>query len=97
MSVGNAALGGYLFFIRHSDKCLYAESALDNAVKRMVTARLVIPRHTSPLLFLHRVPPPINSPKRKQEQGIPECQENFMSVYSLNPKKKIPCNKWYPR
>ena len=31
------------FFIRHSDKCLYAEPALDDAVRGMVTARFSHP------------------------------------------------------
>jgi hypothetical protein len=68
------------FLIRLSDKRLYAEPALDNAVSGMVTARLVIPQHTAPLLFLHRVPPTIHTPKILQKQHIPKFQELFMSV-----------------
>jgi len=73
------------FLIRHSQNCLCAEPVLDNAIRGMVTLRLVIPRHTAPLLVLHMVPPRIHSPKRWQEQRILKCQEIFMSVYSLNP------------
>ena len=74
------------FFIRHADKCLCAEPTLDNAVRRMVEVRLVIPQHTSPLQFLHMVRPPVHSLKTWQKQRIPKCQEIFMSEYSLNPK-----------
>jgi hypothetical protein len=85
------------FLTRLSHMRLYAEPALDNAVSGMVTVRLVIPLHTAPFLFLHRVPPIIHSPQKIARATHTEMSRNVNVCIQPEHVKTIPRNKWHPR
>jgi hypothetical protein len=77
------------FLIRHSQNCLCAETVLDNAIRGMVTVRLVIPRHTASLLVLHMVPPPIHSPEKVARATHTEISGNFHVCIQPEPAKQF--------